>query len=306
MNSENENKNKSDKKKTEKLFGLTYIYVIVIGFVIALIYSYNISDMEKQTIPPAVPDSTTVQEDLTIQEAKVVPPVNISEISKPTPELISKGKELFETTCASCHGSDGKGDGLAATGLNPPPRNFTSKEGWINGPTLSGIFHTITEGIPGSAMISYDNYTPAEKFELAHYIRSEFVPDPPTDSEDDLTALDQTFNLSKGTEIPAQIPVEAAMRIIVEQGKQRTESVYDAAAKIRLSNNAGANIFNYVTNNDIRALATLTDTNEWKGSEEKFVNIIVNNVNSNGFNEKVFYLSKNDWNELYNYLSSIL
>src|SRR5690606_31583477 len=106
--------------------------------------------------------------------------------------------------------------------------------------------------------------------------------------------------------IPAQIPVEAAMRIIVEQGKQRTESVYDAAAKIRLANNAGANIFNDVTNNDIRALATLTDTNEWKGSEEKFVNIIVNNVNSNGFNEKVFYLSKNDWNELYNYLSSIL
>lgn len=306
MNSEIENKNKTDKKNTEKLFGLTYIYVIIIGFIIALIYSYNISDIAKQTIPPPLPDSTK-QADLSIQEAKVVPPVNINEISKPTPELISKGKELFETTCVSCHGADGKGDGPAATGLNPAPRNFTSKDGWVNGPTLSGIFHTVTEGIPGSAMIAYDNYTPAERFELAHYIRSAFVPDPPSDSQDDLAALDQTYNLSKGTEIPAQIPVEAAMRIIVEEGKEQAGQVYDAITKInRASGNAAANIFNKVTSDEVKALTVLTNTDEWKGDEEKFVDIIVNDVDWNGFNEKVFYLSKSDWSELYNFMSSNL
>lgn len=306
MNSEIENKNKIDKKNTEKLFGLTYIYVIIAGFVIALIYSYNISIIEKQTIPPPLPDSTK-HVDLTIQDAKVVPPVNVSEISKPTPDLISKGKELFETTCVSCHGAEGKGDGIAGAGLNPPPRNFTSKEGWVNGPSLSGIFHTITEGIPGSGMIAYDNYTPAERFELAHYIRSAFVPDPPSDSQDDLAALDQTYNLSKGTEIPAQIPVEAAMKIIVEEGKEHAGHVYDAITKInKVSGNTAANIFDNVTNDEVKALTVLTSTDEWKGDEEKFVDIIVNDVNWNGFNEKVFYLSKSDWSELYNFMSSNL
>ena len=35
------------------------------------------------------------------------------------------GKKVFETYCVTCHGTGGKGDGLAGKTLNPPPRDFT-------------------------------------------------------------------------------------------------------------------------------------------------------------------------------------
>ncbi|MFI5322564.1 MAG: c-type cytochrome [Thermodesulfobacteriota bacterium] len=37
----------------------------------------------------------------------------------------AKGKETFQNTCASCHGPEGKGDGVAAAALNPKPRNLS-------------------------------------------------------------------------------------------------------------------------------------------------------------------------------------
>jgi mono/diheme cytochrome c family protein len=39
-----------------------------------------------------------------------------------------QGKKLYGQFCASCHGQSGKGDGPAATALNPKPRDHTSKE----------------------------------------------------------------------------------------------------------------------------------------------------------------------------------
>jgi len=36
-----------------------------------------------------------------------------------------KGKAVFATNCASCHGAKGAGDGVAAASLNPKPANFT-------------------------------------------------------------------------------------------------------------------------------------------------------------------------------------
>lgn len=35
------------------------------------------------------------------------------------------GKVIFETNCASCHGTSGKGDGPVGAALQPPPRDFT-------------------------------------------------------------------------------------------------------------------------------------------------------------------------------------
>ena len=38
------------------------------------------------------------------------------------------GEEIYERQCASCHGSDGSGDGPAGQALNPEPSDFTAAE----------------------------------------------------------------------------------------------------------------------------------------------------------------------------------
>ena len=40
---------------------------------------------------------------------------------------VEEGKKLYGQFCASCHGQSGKGDGPAATALNPKPRDHTDK-----------------------------------------------------------------------------------------------------------------------------------------------------------------------------------
>ena len=38
------------------------------------------------------------------------------------------GKAIYDANCSSCHGATGKGDGVVATNLNPPPRDFSLGE----------------------------------------------------------------------------------------------------------------------------------------------------------------------------------
>lgn len=74
---------------------------------------------------------------------------------KATPENIAKGKELFtgKATCFTCHGNEGRGDGIAGQALDPGPRNF-------HNPGLKkksdGEFNwVIHNGSEGTGMISY-------------------------------------------------------------------------------------------------------------------------------------------------------
>jgi len=69
-------------------------------------------------------------------------------------ENISKGRELFlnKGTCFTCHGKEGNGNGLAAPGLDPSPRNFTNAA--FHALRSDGeLFWVIREGIPGTAMM---------------------------------------------------------------------------------------------------------------------------------------------------------
>jgi cytochrome c5 len=39
----------------------------------------------------------------------------------------AEARQLFDTTCAICHGANGHGDGPGAAAINPKPRNYTDK-----------------------------------------------------------------------------------------------------------------------------------------------------------------------------------
>jgi high-affinity iron transporter len=94
-----------------------------------------------------------------------------------TPDL-AKGRALYETSCAACHGATGLGDGAAGAKLDPRPRNFHERERQA---ALSpfALFSTITYGLAGTGMAAYEKQLDeASRWDLAFYVGSlGFAPD---------------------------------------------------------------------------------------------------------------------------------
>lgn len=86
------------------------------------------------------------------------------------PDSIARGEALFAANCAQCHGADGRGDGPAAVGLDPPPAPLT-----VHVP-LHGdgdLFQFISDGIAGTAMPAWaDRLSETERWDLVNFLRS--------------------------------------------------------------------------------------------------------------------------------------
>ena len=86
-------------------------------------------------------------------------------------ETVEKGKMLYngKGTCFNCHGKDGSGNGMAAVGLDPSPRNFQHHGFWRHR-TEGEIFWVIKHGSSGSAMIGFgDQLTDEEIWSIIQY-----------------------------------------------------------------------------------------------------------------------------------------
>ncbi len=289
------------KENPGAIFGILYPYILVLVIIIGLYYVSKLDFITKQKIPALVPD-TTIVTDLPVVKASTVPPLDIQTVMEPNEALLEAGEELYTLNCVSCHGEDGLGSGAAAV-LNPPPRNFSNSEGWKNTRTLAGIYTSLQEGIPGTAMISYDFLTAEDKFALAHYIRTEFITNPPAGNPDEFAALDQLYNISAGTDIPAQIPVANAIQIIVEENITRVEKVQNTLSRIESSSSEGANLFSKVTDDEFQAVSGLVIAGDWNDGNS-FRELITRNLNYNGFNGKLFSLTDNEWFILFSFLKN--
>jgi mono/diheme cytochrome c family protein len=96
------------------------------------------------------------------------------------PAALEHGREIFTHFCRPCHGDAGDGQGMAAPGLQPPPRDLrlgVYKFAAVAAGQLPGdadFVRTIRHGLHGTAMQPWD-VPPAELDDLIQYMKS-FAP----------------------------------------------------------------------------------------------------------------------------------
>jgi len=97
--------------------------------------------------------------------------VQLDPLPQHAPSL-ADGARLYATTCASCHGARGAGDGPAAAGLVPPPADLTNPTA-LAGSSPLDFFRKISVGIAGTGMTGYESsLTLEQRWALALYTSS--------------------------------------------------------------------------------------------------------------------------------------
>lgn len=71
------------------------------------------------------------------------------------PTESASGQSIYETRCAPCHGDGGAGDGPAAAGLDPKPRNFRDPDFW-RGHSPAELRLVVKQGKPGTLMPPFE------------------------------------------------------------------------------------------------------------------------------------------------------
>ncbi len=91
---------------------------------------------------------------------------------------VEKGKAIFEKECAGCHGKEGKGDGPFSVLVDPKPRDFgpglykirSTATGEL--PTDADLIKTVTRGMPGSGMPSFEHLGEETIKDVVAYVKT--------------------------------------------------------------------------------------------------------------------------------------
>jgi len=151
---------------------------------------------------------------------------------EPPAEMIEAGKRVYFTKCVWCHGVDGAGDGPGADRLWPRPRNFNQGTFKIRHtasgelplfdakkpiPGQNDLFETVTHGLPGSAMPSWEGIlTEEQRLQVLAFVTTQLVKDRKfTDKESETQTILQLGDL---TPKPAtEESVKRGSELIVEK-----------------------------------------------------------------------------------------
>ncbi|MGA2082935.1 MAG: cytochrome c [Holophaga sp.] len=220
------------------------------------------------------------------ERGRTIPPIDPATVMTPNPALLARGQALFNSTCTSCHGPKGEGDGAAGRGLNPPPRNFTKNEGWQNGPRIDSIYKTLEEGIKGSSMVSYSYLSKRDRMALVHYVRSLGSFDHGPERPEALEALAKLFRTA-GEVLPNRIPVAMAMA--------KLEQEYQAPAGFDPSRDP---VLGQAVADPVRAAQALAELPGWRASDQALAAAVVPGVPANGFRPEVALYTPGQWQDL--------
>lgn len=135
---------------------LFYISIVWAG---VYLVAYHITDSL-----PLMEEEYNIELANAVKEKPAGPVIDETNITLSTDAaVLQSGKEIFLSNCASCHKPDGGG------GIGP---NLTDAY-WLHGGSISDVFHTITEGVPNTNMISWKaSISPEKRRDVANFVMS--------------------------------------------------------------------------------------------------------------------------------------
>lgn len=97
--------------------------------------------------------------------------------SSTDPRAAVSGAAIYETRCAACHGSTGRGDGPAAAYMSPRPRDFSKAlfkfrhEPQRGFPSDAALYKLISRGFPAYGMPSFDYLSAQARWALVDHVK---------------------------------------------------------------------------------------------------------------------------------------
>jgi len=151
---------------------------------------------------------------------------------EPSADMIAAGKRVYFTKCVWCHGVDGGGDGPGADRLWPRPRNFNQGTFKIRHtasgelplfdakkpiPGQNDLFETVTHGLPGSAMPSWEGIlTEEQRLQVLSFVTTQLVKDRKfTDKQSESQTILQLGDLTPIA--PTEESLKKGAELIVEK-----------------------------------------------------------------------------------------
>jgi len=88
-----------------------------------------------------------------------------------SPNMVSKGQELYQANCANCHGATGQGDGPDAADLETSLIDITDQLSMVK-KSPNDLYQAITAGLTPSMPAFADQLSPDQRWALTDYLRS--------------------------------------------------------------------------------------------------------------------------------------
>jgi high-affinity iron transporter len=153
----------------------------------------------------ASPDSVDARVRLLMTHLATTWQISLDEVPSVPPSL-ARGRELYAIECASCHGALGRGDGVAAAGLTPPPADLAAHAA-LAGSSPLDFYRRISIGVAGTAMPAFEaRLSTADRWALALYSSTLRLPAAAGGVPAELRRFDATARLSDSAIAAAAAP----------------------------------------------------------------------------------------------------
>jgi len=231
--------NPNDQGPKEASSPLIFVPLLLIGvyityLMIAIPFDYGFTKGQNQNPSRPPPEKKGAVEEKVFDQRVLY---------KATSELIATGAAIYAANCASCHGSEGLGNGASGLKLAVKPRNLHDQvaSGWKNGPSILQMYETLDKGL--GSMPAFPGLDPEKRYAVIHYIHAEYTKKWPADDPKAVAALPGPaagaavkIDPYKETRVPVQFaaekiavplaPITARLVANVPQGLGK--KIYDA------------------------------------------------------------------------------